>query len=113
MSARQPIGVVGVITPWNFPIAIPSWKIAPALVCGNTVVFKPATDTPLLGERFVELLVEAGVPAGVINVVHGGGGDVGDRLLRPPDLPVIPPTRPPATGVAAMRDAAQNLKPIP
>src|SRR5437870_6690532 len=61
MSVRQPIGVVGVITPWNFPIAIPSWKILPALVCGNTVVFKPATDTPALGERFVELLDEAGV----------------------------------------------------
>ena len=59
MSVRMPIGVVGVITPWNFPIAIPSWKIAPALVCGNTVVFKPATDTPALGERFVELFVEA------------------------------------------------------
>src|ERR671925_1011478 len=69
MSVRQPIGVVGVITPWNFPIAIPSWKILPALVCGNTVVFKPATDTPLLGERFVELLDEAGVPRGVINLV--------------------------------------------
>ena len=64
MSVRMPIGVVGVITPWNFPIAIPSWKIAPALICGNTVVFKPATDTPLLGERFVELLVEAGVARG-------------------------------------------------
>src|SRR5207248_2396951 len=71
MSVRMPIGVVGVITPFNFPIAIPSWKILPALVCGNTVVFKPATDTPALGERFVELLVEAGVPAGVVNVVHG------------------------------------------
>ena len=79
MSVRMPIGVVGVITPWNFPIAIPSWKIAPALVCGNTVVFKPANDTPLLGERFVELLDEAGVPQGVVNVVHGGGAEVGDR----------------------------------
>src|ERR671931_1403166 len=59
MSVRMPIGVVGVITPWNFPIAIPSWKIAPAIVCGNTVVFKPATDTPALGERFVELFAEA------------------------------------------------------
>src|SRR5438874_3447183 len=68
MSVRMPIGVVGAITPWNFPIAIPSWKILPALVCGNTVVFKPATDTPLLGERFVELLVEAGVPKGVVNI---------------------------------------------
>ena len=110
MSVRQPIGVVGVITPWNFPIAIPSWKIAPALVCGNTVVFKPATDTPLLGERFVELLVEAGVPAGVINVVHGGGGAVGDRLVRHPDVPVITLTGSRETGVEVMRNSAENLK---
>src|SRR5256885_15999518 len=82
MSVRMPIGVVGVITPWNFPIAIPSWKLAPALVCGNTVVFKPATDTPLLGERFVELLDAAGLPPGVVNVVHGGGGAVGGRPVR-------------------------------
>src|SRR5438552_262974 len=80
MSVRMPIGVVGVITPWNFPIAIPSWKIAPALVCGDTIVFKPATDTPALGHRFVELLDEAGVPKGVVNIVHGGGGQVGDAL---------------------------------
>src|SRR5919206_2934929 len=86
MSVRQPIGVVGAITPWNFPIAIPSWKILPALVCGNTVVFKPANDTPLLGERFVELLVEAGGPGGVVNVVHGFGSDVGDRIVRHPDV---------------------------
>jgi alpha-ketoglutaric semialdehyde dehydrogenase len=99
-----------VITPWNFPIAIPSWKIAPALVCGNTVVFKPATDTPLLGERFVELLVEAGVPAGVVNIVHGGGGAVGDRLVRHPDVPVITLTGSRETGVEVMRNAAENLK---
>src|SRR4051794_39070901 len=110
MSIRQPIGVVGVITPWNFPIAIPSWKIAPALVCGNTVVFKPATDTPLLGERFVELLAEAGVPAGVVNIVHGGGGAVGDRLVRHPDVPVITLTGSRETGVQVMRNAADNLK---
>jgi acyl-CoA reductase-like NAD-dependent aldehyde dehydrogenase len=110
MSVRQPIGVVGVITPWNFPIAIPSWKIAPALVCGNTIVFKPATDTPLLGERFVELLVEAGVPEGVVNVVHGGGGEVGDRLVRHPDVPVITLTGSRETGVAVLESAAQNLK---
>jgi acyl-CoA reductase-like NAD-dependent aldehyde dehydrogenase len=110
MSIRQPIGVVGVITPWNFPIAIPSWKIAPALVCGNTIVFKPATDTPLLGERFVELLVEAGVPPGVINIVHGGGGAVGDRLVRHPDVPVITLTGSRETGVEVMRNAADNLK---
>src|SRR6187200_1181268 len=112
MSVRQPIGVVGVITPWNFPIAIPSWKIAPALVCGNTIVFKPATDTPLLGERFVELLVEAGVPAGVINIVHGGGGAVGDRLVRHPDVPVITLTGSRETGIEVMRNAAENLKHI-
>ncbi len=110
MSVRMPIGVIGVITPWNFPIAIPSWKIAPALVCGNTVVFKPATDTPALGERFVELLVEAGVPAGVVNVVHGGGGEVGRRLVAHPEVPVITLTGSRETGVAVMRAAADNLK---
>ena len=73
MSVRMPVGVVGAITPWNFPIAIPSWKIAPALVAGNTVVFKPARDTPMLGQRFVEIFEEAGLPAGVLNIVHGGG----------------------------------------
>jgi acyl-CoA reductase-like NAD-dependent aldehyde dehydrogenase len=110
MSVRQPIGVVGVITPWNFPIAIPSWKIAPALVCGNTIVFKPATDTPALGERFVELLDEAGFPKGVVNIVHGGGGAVGDRLVRHPDVPVITLTGSRETGVAVMRNAADHLK---
>src|ERR671935_105165 len=109
-ATGQPIGVVGVITPWNFPIAIPSWKIAPALVCGNTVVFKPATDTPALGERFVELLTEAGVPAGVVNVVHGGGGAVGDRLVQHPDVPVITLTGSRETGVTVMRNAADALK---
>src|SRR5204862_176221 len=109
---RSPIGVIGVITPWNFPIAIPSWKIAPALVCGNTVVFKPATDTPLLGERFVELRAEAGVPAGGNNVVHGGGGEVGDRLVRHPDVPVITLTGSRETGVEVMRNAADHLKHI-
>jgi alpha-ketoglutaric semialdehyde dehydrogenase len=110
MSVRQPIGVVGVITPWNFPIAIPSWKILPALVCGNTVVFKPATDTPTLGERFVELLIEAGVPAGVVNVVHGGGGEVGNAIVTHPDVPVITLTGSRETGVQVTKDAADRLK---
>jgi acyl-CoA reductase-like NAD-dependent aldehyde dehydrogenase len=110
MSVRMPIGVVGVITPWNFPIAIPSWKIAPALISGNTIVFKPATDTPLLGQRFVELLIDAGLPEGVINIVHGGGGAVGDRLVRHPDVPVITLTGSRETGVEVMRNAAENLK---
>src|SRR3954452_9886637 len=110
MSVRMPIGVVGVITPWNFPIAIPSWKILPALVCGDTVVFKPANDTPLLAERFVELLVDAGVPAGVVNVVHGFGSDVGDRIVRHPDVPVVTLTGSRETGVAVMKAAAEGLK---
>jgi aldehyde dehydrogenase (NAD+) len=110
MSVRMPIGVIGVITPWNFPIAIPSWKITPALVAGNTVVFKPATDTPALGQRFVELLHEAGVPSGVVNVVHGGGGAVGDRLVRHPDVRVISLTGSRETGVKVLEAAAENLK---
>jgi len=110
MSVRMPIGVIGVITPWNFPIAIPSWKIAPALVAGNTVVFKPATDTPALGQRFVELLDEAGVPRGVVNIVHGGGGAVGDRLVRHPDVRVISLTGSRETGVKVLEAAAEGLK---
>jgi acyl-CoA reductase-like NAD-dependent aldehyde dehydrogenase len=110
MSVRMPVGVVGAITPWNFPIAIPSWKLLPALVCGNTVVFKPATDTPLLGERFVELLDEAGLPKGVVNLVHGGGGEVGDRLVRHPDVRVITLTGSRETGVAVLKAAADTLK---
>jgi alpha-ketoglutaric semialdehyde dehydrogenase len=112
MSVRQPIGVVGVITPWNFPIAIPSWKILPALVCGNTVVFKPATDTPALGERFVELLDESGVPAGVVNVVHGGGGEVGNAIVQHRDVPVISLTGSRETGVAVTKTGADRLKHI-
>ena len=110
MSIRQPIGVVGAITPWNFPVAIPSWKMIPALVCGNTIVLKPASDTPALGQRFVELIAEAGVPAGVVNVVHGGGGTVGDRLVRHPDVRVITLTGSRETGVEVLRTGADTLK---
>jgi aldehyde dehydrogenase (NAD+) len=110
MSVRQPIGVVGAITPWNFPIAIPSWKMIPALVCGNTIVLMPARDTPLLAERFVELMAEAGIPAGVVNIVHGGGGTVGDRLVRHPDVRVITLTGSRETGVEVLKAAADNLK---
>src|SRR5579863_222730 len=80
MSIRQPLGVCAVITPWNFPMAIPSWKITPALVCGNTVVFKPATLTPLSAVHFVKSLEEAGVPTGVVNLVTGRGGEVGGAM---------------------------------
>ena len=110
MSVRMPVGVVGAITPWNFPIAIPSWKLCPALVCGNTVVLKPAEDTPLLASRFVELLGEAGVPAGVVNVVHGFGEEAGEALVRHPDAPVITFTGSRETGVAVTKAAADRLK---
>ncbi len=106
----MPVGVVGAITPWNFPIAIPSWKLCPALVCGNTVVLKPAEDTPLLAERFVELLAEAGVPPGVVNVVHGFGEEAGDALVRHPDVPVITFTGSRETGIAVTKAAADHLK---
>ena len=88
MSVRAPIGVCACITPWNFPLAIPSWKIAPALVAGNTVVLKPAEDTPLVAHRFAEILFEAGVPAGVLNVVHGGG-ETGAALAKHPGVDLV------------------------
>src|SRR5205807_6004705 len=109
MSVRQPIGVVGAITPWNFPVAIPSWKLIPALVCGNTAVIKPATDTPALAERFVELLAESGIPSGVVNIVHGGGSTVGERLVRHPDVRVITLTGSRETGVEVLKAAAETL----
>src|SRR5215813_3331337 len=108
MSVRMPIGVVGAITPWNFPIAIPSWKLCPALVCGNTVVLKPAEDTPYLAETFVELLAEAGVPPGVVNVVHGFGEEAGEALVRHPDVPVITFTGSRETGIAVTKAAADE-----
>jgi len=82
MAVRRHLGIVGLITPWNFPIAIPSWKITPALICGNTVVFKPSSDTPLCAIKFVEILEKAGIPKGVINLVTGPGGTAGMHLVR-------------------------------
>jgi len=89
MSSRVPLGVVGLITPWNFPMAIPSWKIMPALICGNTCVIKPASDTPLLTHRLVEILEEAGLPKGVLNVVYGSGRETGEPLMQHPDVTLI------------------------
>ncbi|MBI4115852.1 MAG: aldehyde dehydrogenase family protein [Candidatus Omnitrophica bacterium] len=88
MSVRMPIGVCGLITPWNFPMAIPSWKIFPALVCGNTVVFKPAEDTPLSAHKMIEILEEAGLPKGVVNLVHGGPS-TGEAIVRHPRIRLI------------------------
>ena len=111
MSIRQPVGVCSVITPWNFPMAIPSWKIVPALVCGNTVVFKPATLTPLSAVNFVRVLEEAGVPAGVVNLVTGGP-DVGTVLATHPDVSVVSFTGSTAVGRIVNQHAAPSFKKV-
>ena len=89
MAVRSPIGVAGLITPWNFPMAIPSWKAMPALICGNTVVLKPAEDTPLSTYNLTQVLSEAGLPPGVLNVVFGYGPDAGAPMLNNPDVGLI------------------------
>jgi len=95
---REPIGVVGLITPWNFPIAIPAWKIAPALACGNTVVFKPADLVPGSAWALAEILVKSGLPAGVFNLVMGRGSIVGETLVQHPDVAAISFTGSVSTG---------------
>ena len=89
MSVRSSIGVCSLVTPWNFPMAIPSWKVMPALICGNTVVIKPATDTPLSTYNLVQALAEAGVPRGVVNLVTGSGPEVGAPLMTHDDVRVV------------------------
>ncbi len=89
MSVRAPVGVVGLITPWNFPMAIPSWKIMPALICGNTVVFKPSQYAPKSSHNLVQALEEAGLPGGVLNLVHGEGADVGNAIVEHADVTLI------------------------
>lgn len=89
MSVRSAIGVCGLITPWNFPMAIPAWKIMPALICGNTVVIKPAEDTPLSAFNLAKVLEEVGLPPGVVNCVSGFGPEAGAPLAAHPDVPVI------------------------
>ena len=112
MSVRQPMGVVAVITPFNFPMAIPTWKLMPALVTGNTAVFKPAADTPLLGELLVQIFEEAGLPPGVINIVHGSGAVVGERLITHPDVKVVTFTGSKETGIHVATQGAATLKRI-
>jgi len=104
---RAPLGVVGVITPWNFPMAIPSWKIVPALVCGNTVVFKPASYTPLVALRFVQIFEEAGLPPGVLNIVTGPGSAAGDALVEHPHVRVISFTGSTETGLQLAEKCAR------
>ncbi|MDH4099182.1 MAG: aldehyde dehydrogenase family protein [Nitrospirota bacterium] len=85
-SVRVPVGVFGLVTPWNFPVAIPSWKMLPALICGNTVVIKPSSDTPICASEFVKAFEEAGIPKGVVNLVQGSGGEVGEALVTHPGV---------------------------
>jgi alpha-ketoglutaric semialdehyde dehydrogenase len=110
VAMRDPVGVVACITPWNFPIAIPTWKMFPALVAGNTVVLKPASDTPLSALRLVEILYEAGLPDGVVNIVFGPGGTVGEALLHHPDVAVVSFTGSTESGRHVAIEAAKSLK---
>lgn len=112
MSVRAPIGVVGIITPWNFPIAIATWKSFPAIVAGNTVVWKPATETPIMAYEMAKIFEEAGIPKGVINVVFGSGGTVGDAMVHHPDMKVISFTGSNDTGRHIAADCGRQLKKV-
>ncbi len=110
MSVRQSIGVCGLITPWNFPMAIPSWKMMPALICGNTVVLKPAEDTPLSSYHLVEVMAEAGLPPGVVNLVSGDGPGAGAPLSSHKDVPVVSFTGSTSTGRIIAQICAPDFK---
>jgi acyl-CoA reductase-like NAD-dependent aldehyde dehydrogenase len=107
---REPLGVVGMIVPWNFPIMLASWKLGPALACGNTVVLKPAELTPLTALRFAEIALEAGVPEGVVNVIVGPGSVAGERLIAHPDVAKIGFTGSTEVGRRVMEGAARTIK---
>jgi len=110
MAIRVPIGVAGIITPWNFPMAIPTWGIFPAILSGNTVVFKPASDTPKTATTLVQIMMEAGIPEGVVNLVHGSGGEVGNAVVTHPDVDMILFTGSSEIGKQISRDASATLK---
>ena len=112
MSVRQPLGVCSIITPWNFPMAIPSWKIIPALVAGNTVVFKPASQTPLSAVNFVKVLEDAGLPAGVVNMVTGDGDEVGTPLTTDDAVRVVSFTGSTHVGRIVNKAAAPGFKKV-
>jgi aldehyde dehydrogenase (NAD+) len=112
MSIRMPVGVVGLITPWNFPMAIPSWKLFPALVAGNTCVIKPAEDTPLSTYNLVQTLMDAGLPAGVVNIVNGEGPDAGQPLVEHPDVRAVSFTGSCEVGSLVAQRAAAGFKQV-
>jgi acyl-CoA reductase-like NAD-dependent aldehyde dehydrogenase len=111
-TLREPVGVVGCITPWNFPLSLAAWKVAPALACGNAVVLKPAEQTPLTAIRLGELAAEVGFPEGVLNVVPGFGETAGSALVRHPDVDAIAFTGSTEVGKIVMREAAETLKKV-
>jgi acyl-CoA reductase-like NAD-dependent aldehyde dehydrogenase len=111
-TLREPVGVVGAIIPWNFPLLMAAWKVAPALACGNTVVLKPAEQTPLTALELAALATQAGLPNGVLNVVPGPGETAGAALVRHPDIDKIAFTGSTAVGKIIMRDAAESLKKV-
>jgi alpha-ketoglutaric semialdehyde dehydrogenase len=110
MSVRAPVGVCALITPWNFPMAIPTWKLFPALLCGNTVVLKPAEDTPHTAVKLFEILEEAGMPPGVVNLLHGRGEEVGAALVRHRDVRLVSFTGSAAVGREIASVCGQHLK---
>ena len=110
MSVRAPVGVCALITPWNFPMAIPTWKMFPALICGNTVVLKPAEDTPYTAVKLFEILQRAGVPPGVVNLVQGRGEEVGVALVRHPDVHLVSFTGSAVVGREVAAACGQSLK---
>src|SRR5215207_4988930 len=110
MCVRQPVGLCGLITPWNFPMAIPSWKLLPALICGNTVVIKPAEDTPASTYNLVQCLLDAGLPPGVVNIVTGFGPSAGQPLVEHPDVSVLSFTGSTDTGRLITQIAARSMK---
>lgn len=112
MSVRAPIGVVGLITPWNFPIAIATWKAFPAIVSGNTVVWKPATETPLMAYEMAKIFEEVGLPEGVANVVFGAGSTVGTAMIEHPDVKVISFTGSTETGSKVAELGGKHLKKV-
>ena len=111
-TVRRPLGVVAIITPWNFPIAIPAWKIAPALICGNTLVFKPASGTPLSAVKLVEVFEEAGLPPGVLNLITGPGAVVGNTLVESPEVQAISFTGSTEIGTDLYAQGARLLKKV-
>ena len=111
-TTRRPLGVVALITPWNFPMAIPAWKLAPALICGNTIVLKPASGTPLSAVKLVEIFEEAGLPAGVLNLITGSGAAIGNHLVEHPKVNAVSFTGSTEIGTDIYARGARLLKKV-